>query len=63
MDDSDVIALTIEQLDILRSTKNGPNVCIFGRARVGKSTLVKAIRQKLTKRGSKCEIVNFLRPL
>ena len=58
MDDSGVIALTNEQLDILRFTESGHNVCIFGRAGVGKSTLVKAIRQKLTERGLKCEIVS-----
>ena len=43
MDDSGVIALTNEQLDILRFTESGHNVCIFGRAGVGKSILVKAI--------------------
>lgn len=56
MANCDVNVLRNEQLQILRFMESGHNVCIFGKAGVEKSTLVEAMKQKLTQRGLKCEI-------
>jgi hypothetical protein len=49
--------LTSEQLNILDFAKSGHNVCIFGRAGVGKSTVVQEIKASLEKQGKRCQIV------
>lgn len=49
--------LTSEQLNILNFATTGHNVCIFGKAGVGKTTVVQKIRSKLTEEGKKCQIV------
>ena len=40
------ITLTCEHLKVLTFATTGPNVCIFGKAGVGKSTLVQTIRKR-----------------
>ena len=48
--------LTAEQLNILNFATTGHNVCIFGRAGVGKSTVVQEIRRRLQEKGKRCQI-------
>ncbi len=49
--------LTSEQLNVLNFATTGHNVCIFGKAGVGKSTVVQEIRAKLEEQGKRCQIV------
>ena len=49
--------LTEEQQAILDLAEKGHNICILGKAGVGKSTIVKEIWRTLSAKGLKCEIV------
>ena len=51
------IRLTDEQHAILDLAEKGHNICILGKAGVGKSTIVKEIKRALSAIGRKCEIV------
>ena len=55
--DSESLKLTAEQQRVVDAALTGHNVCIFGRAGVGKTTAVERIRKILTSRGKKCQIV------
>ena len=55
--DSESLKFTAEQQRAVDATLTGHNVCIFGRAGVGKTTMVEGIRKILTPRGKKCQIV------
>ncbi|XP_028417370.1 ATP-dependent DNA helicase PIF1-like [Dendronephthya gigantea] len=49
--------LTGEQLNIVNFAKSGHNLCIFGQAGVGKSTVVQEIRRSMQEEGKWCQIV------
>lgn len=51
------IRLTEEQQTILDLAKKGHNICILGRAGVGKSTTVQEIKKELSAKGLQCEII------
>ena len=51
--DSESLKLTAEQQRAVDAALTGHNVCIFGRAGVGKTTVVERIRKILTSRGKK----------
>jgi ATP-dependent exoDNAse (exonuclease V) alpha subunit len=55
--DSESIKLTGEQQRAVDAALSGHNVCIFGRAGVGKTTVVETIRKVLTSAGKRCQIV------
>ena len=55
--DSEPLKLTDEQQRAVDAALTGHNVCIFGRAGVGKTTVVEKIKKILTSRGKKCQIV------
>ena len=55
--DSGSIKLTDEQQRAVDAALTGHNVCIFGRAGVGKTTVVETIRKLFTSRGKRCQIV------
>ena len=55
--DSEPLKLTDEQQRMVDAALTRHNVCIFGRAGVGKTTVVEKIRKILTSRGKKCQIV------
>ena len=55
--DIESIKLTDEQQRAVNAALSGHNVCIFGRAGVGKTTVVETIRKVLTLVGKKCQIV------
>ena len=55
--DSESLKLTAEQQRAVDAALTGHNVCIFGRAGVGKTTVVERIRKILTSKGKKCQIV------
>ena len=52
------IKLTKEQQDVIDFVDLGHNTCIFGRAGVGKTTVVEEIRKKLTAKGIKVEVLS-----
>ena len=52
------IKLTKEQQDVIDFVDLGHNACIFGRAGVGKTTVVEEIRRKLTAKGIKVEVLS-----
>ena len=51
------IHLTDEQQAILDLAEKGHNICILGKAGVGKSTIVREIKRSLSANGIKCEIL------
>ena len=51
------IKLIDEQQRAVDEALSGQNLCIFGRAGVGKTTVVETIRKVLTIVGKKCQIV------
>ena len=52
-----ITKLTKEQGDVVKFASTGHNVCIFGKAGVGKTTVVESIIKSLTAKGLKCQIV------
>ena len=52
------IKLTKEQQNVIDFVDLGHNACIFGRAGVGKTTVVEEIRRKLTAKGIKGEALS-----
>ena len=51
------IKLTKEQDEVVKFASTGHNMCIFGKAVVGKTMVVKSIIKSLTAKGLKCQIV------
>lgn len=51
------IKLTEEQDVVVKFASTGHNMCIFGKAGVGKTTVVERIIKSLTAKGLKCQIV------
>lgn len=49
--------LTKEQEEVVNFAGTGHNLCVFGKAGVGKTTVVKEIVKSLTAKGWKCQIV------
>jgi ATP-dependent DNA helicase PIF1 len=54
----EVIELTKEQQEVVNLAGCGHNICVFGRAGVGKTTVVKEIRRVLNAQGKECQIVS-----
>ncbi len=52
-----VLHLTEEQQKIVNLARQGHNICIFGRAGVGKSTTVIAIKEALAAKGENVQII------
>ena len=51
------IKLTEEQDVVVKFAQTGHNMCIFGKAGVGKTTVVETIIKYLTAKGLKCQVV------
>ena len=51
------IKLTEEQDVVVKFTQTGHNMCIFGKASLGKTTVVERIIKSLTAKGLKCQIM------
>ena len=51
------LELTKEQKEVLDFAKTGHNLCIFGKAGVGKTTAVDSIKKYLTTKGIKYQII------
>lgn len=52
-------ALTAEQLDLIRLVESGHNICIIGKAGIGKSTVVNEIWRVLMLKGKRCHVVCY----
>ena len=51
------LSLTEGQLKVLDLVESGHNVCLVGKAGVGKSTVVLELKKRLSSKGKKCHIV------
>jgi ABC-type branched-subunit amino acid transport system ATPase component len=51
------IKLTKEQGDVVKFASTGHNMCLFGKAGVGKTTVVESIIKSMMAKGLKCQIV------
>ena len=51
------LKLTDDQLKVIRLAENGHNICIIGKAGVGKTTVVREIIKKLSSQRRRCYVV------
>ena len=52
------LRLTEGQLKVLKLAESGHNICLMGKAGVGKSTVVLELTKRLSSKGKKCHIVS-----